>query len=95
MNAPSALTISKGIQSTKAYRLTTLLKTLTVSIAGATKAKNFRSNVTPAYRLGETVNHGGFGVGRVMAHWPDGRILIRFDGKARNQLVFPSLLSSK
>ena len=44
------------------------------------------------YRLGEEVFHSAYGGGRVLAHWPDGRLLIAFDRSASNQLVFPSML---
>jgi hypothetical protein len=52
-----------------------------------TKAKNQN------YRLGQVVHHGSFGSGQVMALWPDGRVLVRFDRAAKNQLIFPSFLS--
>ena len=42
--------------------------------------------------LGENVRHSRFGTGRVLAHWSDGTVLIRFDDLARNQLIWPSFL---
>ena len=44
-------------------------------------------------RLGEAVRHSGFGAGQVLAHWPDGTLLVRFDNLAKNRLVWPSFLS--
>ena len=41
-------------------------------------------------RLGEAVNHPGYGNGIVTARWPDGRLQVRFQRKARNRLVWPS-----
>lgn len=43
-------------------------------------------------RLGEAVRHSRYGVGRVLAHWADGTILVRFDNMAKNQLIWPSFL---
>ncbi len=43
-------------------------------------------------RLGETVRHSRHGVGRVLAHWADGTILVRFDSLAQNQLIWPAFL---
>ena len=43
-------------------------------------------------RLGEVVRHSRFGRGRVLAHWADGTILVRFDDVANNQLIWPSFL---
>lgn len=44
------------------------------------------------YRLGQIVHHSRFGTGRVMAHWPDGTLLIKFDRAGGHRLVIPSLL---
>jgi hypothetical protein len=44
------------------------------------------------YQLGETVFHGSFGRGQVVAAWPDGRLLVSFSDIGENRLVFPSLL---
>ena len=43
--------------------------------------------------LGASVWHCTYGNGHVLAHWPDGRLLIAFDRMADNQLIFPSMLS--
>lgn len=45
------------------------------------------------YRMGEAVFHGRFGIGKVMAQYPDGRLQIRFDDYAKSQLIYPSLLN--
>ena len=50
------------------------------------------SAMTSKPRLGETVRHSRYGKGRVLAHWPDGTLLIRFGNEAKNRLVSPSLL---
>jgi hypothetical protein len=47
---------------------------------------------SPVYRLGDSVRHGRYGTGRVMARMPDGRLQIRFDGVGKSQMIFPSLL---
>lgn len=44
-------------------------------------------------RLGEAVRHSRFGAGQVLAHWPDGTLLVQFDNAAKNQLIWPSFLS--
>jgi hypothetical protein len=51
------------------------------------------SGKAPARRLGDAVHHSQFGSGRVMAHWPDGTFLIRFEDEAKSRLVWPSLLN--
>jgi hypothetical protein len=53
---------------------------------GASSAANSR------LRLGESVQHSRYGAGRVLAHWADGTVLVRFDGLAKNQLIWPSFL---
>jgi hypothetical protein len=53
---------------------------------GASSAANSK------LRLGEIVRHSRYGAGRVLAHWPDGTVLVRFDGLAKNQLIWPSFL---
>ena len=50
------------------------------------------SAAMPKLRLGENVRHGRHGTGRVLAHWPDGTVLVRFDDMAKNQLIWPSFL---
>jgi hypothetical protein len=43
-------------------------------------------------QLGDAVRHSRHGVGRVLAHWADGTILVRFDNLTQNQLIWPSFL---
>jgi hypothetical protein len=54
---------------------------------------NLASSNAPDYRLGEPVYHGRYGVGQVMAHLPDGRLQIRFDGVRKSRMIFPSLIN--
>jgi hypothetical protein len=42
--------------------------------------------------LGEAVRHSRFGAGQVLAHSPDGTVLVRFEGTAKNVPVWPSFL---
>jgi len=50
------------------------------------------SSGPPVLQLGDTVRHGRFGTGQVMARLPDGRLQIRFDGVEKSLMIFPSLL---
>ncbi len=50
------------------------------------------SSAKAKLQLGEAVRHSRHGVGRVLAHWADGTILVRFDNLAQNQLIWPSFL---
>ena len=50
------------------------------------------SSANAKLQLGEAVVHSHHGVGRVLAHWADGTILVRFDSLAQNQLIWPSFL---
>ena len=43
-------------------------------------------------RLGKAVSHSRYGRGEVLAHWPGGTLLVRFDNAAKNRLVWPSFL---
>lgn len=43
-------------------------------------------------RLGEAVHHSQYGDGQVLAHWPDGTLLVRFHSTAKSRLVWPSFL---
>jgi len=98
MNIPSTLEIRTGVQSKDwIHQLVTTLRMYTRSAAKSRTEKSIRSSkassgTAPGYRLGEVVQHGQFGTGRVMAHWPDGTLLVRFDSMAKSRLVFPSLL---
>jgi hypothetical protein len=58
---------------------------------GIGRSRNASSN-SPDYRLGESVCHGRFGVGQVMALAPDGRLQIRFHGARKSMMIFPSFL---
>jgi hypothetical protein len=51
-------------------------------------------NFEPAtsFRLGGRVQHHKFGTGVVRAFNPDGTLLVRFDGQAKSQPVFPTFL---
>ena len=99
MNTPSTLEMSLQVRSTiKTGRLANTLRffpTLleSYSTTKSTRSSKVSSEKAQSYRLGEIVHHGSFGSGRVKALWPDGRVLVRFDRAAKNQLIFPSLLS--
>ncbi len=56
--------------------------------AGSAAPKNTR------LQLGDLVRHGRYGSGRVLAHWPDGTVQVRFNRTARNRLVWPAFLES-
>jgi hypothetical protein len=99
MNTPSTLEMSMKLQSNfKTYRPITPLRDFARLIVRVKTAISIHPNMVSSgiavnYRLGEAVHHGQFGSGRVMAHWPDGSLLVRFDGAAKSRLVFPSLLN--
>lgn len=100
MNATSTLKLGTRLQShLREGLLASLQKALSGSLAGSDPvslhASTASSRKASDYRLGEQVGHAGFGVGQVLAHWPDGRLLIRFDGAAKNRLIWPSLLDSR
>lgn len=98
MNALSILEIGSKVWSKdKAHRLAARLGQSERSAARSRTENSIRSGqgssgIALSYRLGQTVHHSRFGTGRVMAHWPDGTLLVRFDGADKNRLVFPSLL---
>ncbi len=98
MNTPSTLNMSIHMRSnSKTHRPVALGKIFALFGARSKTENSIRSNeasskAAPSYRLGEDVHHSGFGNGRVMAHWPDGTLLVRFDNAAKNRLVWPSLL---
>jgi hypothetical protein len=98
MNTSSILEIGTRVWSKdKAQHLLAMLR-LHVGSALRFKTENsirsgkgsFRTALS--FRLGQVVYHSRFGTGRVMAHWPDGTPLFKFDGEDQNRLVFPSLL---
>jgi hypothetical protein len=43
-------------------------------------------------RLGDSVHHSRYGEGHVLAHWPNGTLLVRFDNEANNRMIWPSFL---
>lgn len=97
MNATSTLELGTKLRShLRARLLASLQKALSGGLAGSNPISRHRSTASSRrasdYRLGVKVGHPRFGMGQVLAHWPDGRLLIRFDGAARNRLVWPSLL---
>jgi hypothetical protein len=50
------------------------------------------SSAKSKLRLGEAVRHSRYGVGRVLAYWADGTVLVRFEDLVKNQLIWPSFL---
>lgn len=98
MNIPAALEIGTKVWSDdKAQSLGTWLRTFARSAVKPRTESRIRSSeassgVAPGYRLGDSVRHGRFGTGRVIAPWPDGTLLVRFDGEAKSRLIWPSLL---
>ena len=98
MNIPSILEISNEVRSKDwVYQLAAPLRRLGSSLAKFRMEKGLgfgraSSGIASSYRLGEAVNHDQFGSGRVVSQWPDGRLLVRFDGEVKSRLVFPSIL---
>jgi hypothetical protein len=98
MNTPSTLTIETNVRlHQNAHRPATLSNILfdAVSRFKATfgaPSSNVVAQRPPGYRISDPVRHTSFGVGRVVSTWPDGRLLVRFDGMGKNRLVFPSVL---
>lgn len=68
--------------------------------ASPTTSRDDRRTISPRPRartksrpqLGGAVLHGTYGPGKVMAHWPDGTLLVRFDRLRKSRLVSPSHL---
>jgi hypothetical protein len=98
MNTSSILeTGTKVWSKDKAQRLVAMLRQYVRSTARFITENCIRSDkgslgIALSYRLGQIVHHSRFGTGRVMAHWPDGTLLVKFDGADKNRMVFPSLL---
>lgn len=98
MNTTSALEISKEVQASgKSVRLVAQLKKVTHAVVRSIKENSIRlgegsARTASGYQLGEPVRHGQFGRGRVVAHWPDGTLLVRFEDMAKSRLVWPSFL---
>jgi len=99
MNTPTTLDMKTNLRSNaKTQGWVNALRLLPTLLERTSAIKSIRSNKVSAqkahsYRLGEVVHHGSFGSGTVKALWPDGRVLVRFDRAAKNQLIFPSFLS--
>jgi hypothetical protein len=63
-----------------------------ISESARARLKRLSSRKNKGYQIGQTVHHGDFGSGRIVAAWPDGRLLVKFTSRGDNLLVFPSLL---
>jgi hypothetical protein len=50
---------------------------------------------TPRARLGDTVRHSVFGSGRILAFWPDGAYLVKFENGVGFRLISPHLLDQR
>jgi hypothetical protein len=98
MNSPATLEMITRVRlNDKTPRVGAWLRSIGRFAAPAKTESRIRSisqssGTASSYRLGDAVRHNGFGSGRVMAHWPDGTLLIRFDRETKNRLVWPSLL---
>jgi hypothetical protein len=69
--------------------------TLSAEVPGAkkgTRSNDSSSRANSRLALGEAVRHGRHGNGQVVAHWPNGTVLVRFDGAPKSLLVWPSFL---
>jgi hypothetical protein len=94
MESVSSLELSSNRQSNGAVRLLLAVRKAVASAAASARSRDARprSASDSSYRLGEAVSHHQFGAGQVLARWPDGSLLVRFDGAVKNRLVWPSLL---
>ncbi len=98
MNTQSALEMKVGVLSQpEAGPAVTPFQKFADWAARSRKEKFINSSQassapTSNYCIGEKVYHGGFGDGQVLAHWPDGRLLVRFENARKNQLIFPTYL---
>ncbi|MFQ5922506.1 MAG: hypothetical protein ACE5M4_06645 [Anaerolineales bacterium] len=98
MNTPATLEFGPQVRSNdKTHRPVTSLSMYARSAVKSKTEKSTRSSKAssepaPSYRLGDAVHHGRFGTGQVMAQWPDGTLLVRFDRAVKSRLVWPSLL---
>jgi hypothetical protein len=99
MNTASTLVMGNELQSiAKTQRKAIPSKVFARTSVGSGTEESIRagkasSGPASGFGLGENVQHGRFGTGRVMSHWPDGRLLVRFDGAVKSRLIFPSLLN--
>jgi hypothetical protein len=97
MNAPSALEMKFGARSKQETvnqlsfrKFVEVIKAVSI---GALSAKGQDGNrIMRKYLIGENVTHGQYGTGQVMAHLPDGRLQVRFEGAQKSRLIFPSYL---
>ena len=98
MNNPTTLEmITKVRLNDSAPDVGAWLRRIARSVAKARTTGGIRSaspssRTISGYRLGDAVLHGSFGAGQVMAHWPDGTLVVRFDGETKSRLIWPSLL---
>lgn len=76
-------------------KLSHLLRRLPSATSGderRTVSPKPRSRSISRPQPGDAVRHGAYGQGRVLAHWPDGTLLVRFHRMPRSRLVPPSHL---
>ncbi len=98
MNIPATLKIGTRVRShNKTHHRVAPLRTNTRSAEMPRTENKMRSNKSSSLtgskpRLGESVRHSRHGNGEVLAHWPDGTLLVRFDNATKNRLVWPSFL---
>jgi hypothetical protein len=102
MNTPSIVKMSVGLLSKDVPHHTLPHKTDTRStefksaeksvLANGNRSGGTSSSAKPRLQLGEAVRHSRHGVGRVLAHWADGTVQVRFENLAENQLIWPSFL---
>jgi hypothetical protein len=82
MNTLSILEMGTKVWSKgKAQHLVAMLRQYVRSVARFKTENSIRSDkgssaTALSYRLGQVVHHSRFGTGRVMAHWPDGTLLV-------------------
>jgi hypothetical protein len=93
MNSLSALELKSTLRHTQMMSRWTVAKDIFATLAARFDLKKSpRSHAAPKFHLGEAVYHGGFGRGLVVSLTPDGRLMIKFDGRDKSQPIFPSLL---
>lgn len=97
MQQLSSIRTSLKVQVREAnhHTLTTLLATARAGLKGLLKSRQPSHPVSDSrLRLGDEVRHGGHGVGQMVSHWPDGRVLVRFNRTGKSLLVWPSFLEN-
>lgn len=98
MNSTSMLEMKTAVRSkNRKFNPITLLRIKTYyserSRTETSKRSNGSSSLTESKpRIGEAVRHSRYGKGQVLAHRPDGTLLIRFNNSTKNRLVWPSFL---